>query len=100
VTDFTGDEPLGLLGRHVSPAFERSVRILPTGYAGSVGKFDWSDSLVEVAQGEIELEFTGGERRRFETGDVLWFDGLPIRVLYNGGPGSAVLVAIRRRRRR
>jgi hypothetical protein len=98
VTGSTGDEPLHLLGRRVPPAFALWVRVLPAGSAHPVDQVTWNDALVEVAEGEIELEFTGGERRRFGAGDVLWLEGLPLRVLRNRAPCPAVLVAIRRRR--
>jgi hypothetical protein len=66
VTDSTGDDPLRLLGRRVPPAFELRVCVLPAGYAHPIGPVTWDDTLVEVTKGEIELEFTGGERRRSE----------------------------------
>ena len=98
MTDSTRDEPLRLLDRRVPPGFELWVRVLPAGYAHPVDQVAWNDTLVEVADGEIELEFIGGERRRFGASDVLWLEGLPLRRLCNRTPCAAVLVAIRRRR--
>ena len=87
MTASAGDEPLRLLGRRVSPAFERQVRVVPAGSAGRVDQASWEDALVEVAEGEIELEFISGARRRFQAGDVLWLDGLPLHLLRNRIPG-------------
>jgi hypothetical protein len=95
----SGDEPLRLLARRVPPAFERQVRVLPAACAMSVDQTAWEDALVEVAQGEIELEFISGALRRFGAGDVLFLDGLPLRRLRNRSRSPAVLVAIRRRPR-
>jgi hypothetical protein len=99
VTGFTDGARVGLVGRKLPPAFELRVRVLPVGCAEPVDTADWDDSLVEVARGEIELEFVDGKRPRFRDGDVLWLDGLPVRFMRNCGPVSAVLVAIRRRSR-
>jgi len=99
VTRFTNGERLGLLSRHLPAAFELRVRVLPAGSAHPVDAASWSDALVEVAQGELELELVDGERLRFRDGDVLWLEGLRVRLLRSCGPRSAVLVAIRRRPR-
>jgi hypothetical protein len=99
VKGLAGDGPLCLLGRRVAPAFELRVRVVPPGRADRVDNATWRDALVEVARGQLEVEFASGERRRFEAGEVLWLDGLPSRLLRNCGLGSAVLVAIRRRPR-
>lgn len=99
MTGFAEHEPLRLLGTRVAPAFERHVRVLPAGYAQPVDATHWTDALVDVAQGEIELELTCGDLHRFRAGDVLWLDGLPLRLLRNRGSGTAVLVAVRRRPR-
>jgi hypothetical protein len=93
------DEPLRLLTRRLDPAFERRVHVLPPGCTRPVDQASWSGALAEVARGEVELTFTGGGSERFGAGEVLWFDGLPLRALRNPGRRTAVLVAIRRRRR-
>ena len=58
---------------------------------------EWADALVLVARGEIELECLGGTTRRFTSGDLVWFAGLPLRALHNRGREPALLVAISRR---
>ena len=59
---------------------------------------EWSGALVVVEHGRIELEATGGSRRMFERGAVLWLAGVPLRAVHNHGPERAVMVAFTRRR--
>jgi quercetin dioxygenase-like cupin family protein len=56
----------------------------------------WHDALVFVTDGEIEVECTAGERRRFSSGAILCLAPLSVRWLRNTGPVPARLVAIRR----
>ena len=58
---------------------------------------EWSDALVVVRRGEIELECLGGTTRRFTSGNLVWLAGLPLRALHNRGREPALLVAISRR---
>jgi quercetin dioxygenase-like cupin family protein len=57
---------------------------------------DWHDALVVVRSGTVEVEFLAGSLRRFDRGDILWLDGLPVRSLRNRGSSSCVLVAVSR----
>ena len=59
---------------------------------------EWSDAVVVVARGWIELEGLSGARRTFERGTVLWLVGLPLRALHNHGREPAVMVAFTRQR--
>jgi hypothetical protein len=77
------------------PGFElRAVTIGP-GCERSYDETEWRDAVVFVWRGEIELESLTGVRCRFERGDVLWLDGLPLRALH-GGRGPTLLVAVSR----
>jgi hypothetical protein len=58
---------------------------------------EWSDAIVAVTCGEIELEFLSGARHRFGRGDLLWLAGLPLRALHNPGRDPARLIAVSRR---
>jgi len=58
----------------------------------------WRDVIVFLEIGEVELECSAGERRRFATGAVLCLVP-PVRVLRNCGDDSARLIAISRRTR-
>jgi hypothetical protein len=60
---------------------------------------EWRDVLVVVARGEIELESTSGDSRRFGRGSVLCLVGLSLRALRSRGTEPAVLVAVSRRSR-
>jgi hypothetical protein len=58
----------------------------------------WRDAIVFLETGEVELECSAGERRRFAPGAV--FCLVPtVRVLRNCGDDSARLIAISRRAR-
>jgi hypothetical protein len=82
------DSPLG---------FEvRAVGVEPGGHR-IYHEAEWSDALVVVSCGEIELECLGGTRHRFGRGDLLWLAGLPLRALHNPGREPALLVAVSRR---
>ena len=78
-------------------AFEvRRVAVAPGG-SRAYDQADWSDALVVVERGRIELEGLSGARRTFERGAALWLAGVPLRALHNRGREPAVLVAITRR---
>jgi hypothetical protein len=57
---------------------------------------EWTDALVIVERGVIELCGAGGTRRRFARGDLLWLSGVPLRALHNPGGEPAVLLAVAR----
>jgi hypothetical protein len=81
------DDPLG---------FEvRAVGVEPGGHR-IYHRAEWSDALVLVRRGEIELECLNGTRHRFGCGDLLWLTGLPLRALHNPGPEPVLLVAVAR----
>ena len=87
----------GFLGRQLPPAFELEVVAVAPGSSRAYDEGEWSDALVVVGSGEIELESRGGARARFLCGDVLWLDGLPLRALHNPRSEPAQLVAVRSR---
>jgi hypothetical protein len=58
----------------------------------------WRDTLVEVDDGQLDLELRSGAYRRFGVGALLWLDGLGLRALHNRGQQIAVLVAVSRTR--
>lgn len=80
----------------VPPGFEcRAVTVEPGGdriYHDA----EWSDALVLIARGEIELEWRDGRRHRLGSGDLCWLAGLPLRRIHNHGAEAAQLVAISR----
>jgi hypothetical protein len=74
----------------------RAVAVEPGGVR-IYNEAEWRDAIVVVGSGEIELEALGGNRQRFQCGDVLCLFGLPLRLLHNRGTEPAVLVAVSRR---
>jgi quercetin dioxygenase-like cupin family protein len=83
------DPPLG---------FEvRAVEIEPGGHR-IYHAAEWSDALVVVGRGEIELECLSGTTHRLRRGDLLWLTGLPVRALHNRGYEPTLLVAVSRER--
>jgi hypothetical protein len=73
----------------------RAVGVEPGGHR-IYHRGEWSDALVLVRRGQIELECLSGTRHRFGRGDLLWLAGLPLRALHNPGPEAALLVAVAR----
>jgi hypothetical protein len=76
--------------------FDRRLVALGPGQERGVEEREWRDRLVVVEAGEIELECRGGARVRFVRGDVLFVDGLSVRMLRNPGRTSAVLGTVER----
>ncbi|MGH9137739.1 MAG: hypothetical protein ACRD0G_11915 [Acidimicrobiales bacterium] len=99
MSDDRGDAALSFLGRPLPAAFERVVVTIEPGASRAYDEDEWRDAIVVVELGDIDLECTQGGRRRFTAGNVLWFDGLPVRAVHNPGADAAVVVAIRRARR-
>jgi quercetin dioxygenase-like cupin family protein len=93
-----GCDRISFLEGPISMGFKvREVTVAPGGVHSYI-ESEWTDALVAVERGEIEVECSGGSRRRFYSGDMLWLAGLPIRRLHNPGREPAVLAAVSRRR--
>lgn len=90
------DEALSLHDREVSSRFVRRVVIIRPFGARPFVATEWCDAIVEVAAGVVEVEGVCGARRRFVTGDLLWFQRVALVALRNPGPEPTVLVAIAR----
>jgi hypothetical protein len=76
--------------------FEVRVVAVAPGRTRAYDEAEWTDALVIVEHGRIELEGLGGSRRTFERGAVLWLVGLPLRALHNHGHEPALMVAVTR----
>jgi hypothetical protein len=76
--------------------FQTNEVVLAPGASRECESEVWRDALVLVKSGSIVLETRSGVRRTFTAGDVLWFTGIPLRLLMNAGPKPAVLEASRR----
>ncbi len=80
-------------------SFQRRVVTIGAGRSHSCVDEEWTDALVIVATGTIEVECSRGGRRRFEPGTVLWLAGLEVHLIHSVGDDDATLVAVSRRRR-
>jgi len=93
--------PIGGVARALArvplpPAFDRLRVKLSPGDARLTEAAEWSDCLVMVERGTVEVECEGGSHRSFAAGDLLALECLPVRALRNRGPGEAWLLAVRR----
>ena len=73
----------------------RTVRMDP-GDSLPYEEADWRDALVTVESGELELVMACGRSCFFQSGDLLWLQGLPLASLRNRGDEPTVLVAASR----
>lgn len=78
------------------PAFDRLRVTLGPGAARLTAATEWTDYLVLVEHGSVEVECIGGTRRTFAAGDMLALECLPVRALRNRGSDEARLLAVRR----
>jgi hypothetical protein len=95
--DSDDDAPLVLTGR-LWPTFAARTVVLTPGSALPFAEADWSDALIVIESGELEVETLSGLRRQFGTGEILWFAGLDLRVLRSCGTEPTVLKAVSRGR--
>jgi glyoxylate utilization-related uncharacterized protein len=90
-------EQLTFLGRPVGPSFRAHVVTIAPGGVRPYDEGEWRDALVVVECGSVAVQYACGART-FATGDMLWLAGAGVLALRNEGPGSAILVAVSRRR--
>jgi hypothetical protein len=89
-------DPLSLLGRRLPASVELRLVTIPPGGRRAYDPAEWSDALVVVERGELELDPESGAPLRFRRGAVLWLAGLPLRRLANRGSVPVVLAAVSR----
>ncbi|GAA3234297.1 hypothetical protein GCM10017691_30740 [Pseudonocardia petroleophila] len=78
-------------------AFRRRTVVVEPGDSRPYDSAEWSDELVVVEQGRLDLECRAGGVRSFPTGAVICLDHLGLRTLHNRGTDPTVLVAVSRR---
>ena len=76
--------------------FRKRVIELTTNDELRIDAAAWWDAIVFLEAGEVELECSAGERRRFAPGAVLCLVP-PVQALRNCGGDSARLIVISRR---
>ena len=86
-------------GRRVSGRLVRVV-ILEPGDALELHPADWSDVLVVVERGRLQVECHDGVRATFETGAVLVLTMPELRRVHSVGGEALILSAVSRRRDR
>src|SRR6478752_1162467 len=82
------------IARTVRPTFGRRVVAVPPGEAMPFDPHTWEDAIVFVLAGEVDVQCSSGAGHRFQQGDILWFTGLSVRSLRNGGSVPVRLLAI------
>ena len=88
---------LRLLEKPTLHGFAVRIVVIPGGDQLPFDDCQWRDCLVEVECGDIVLRLRDGRTLSCTAGDVLTFEGLPIRALQNPHGECAALVAISRR---
>ena len=78
------------------PAFEGWRLVLKPGEERLTDAAEWSDAIVLIERGVIEVHCRAGGWRAFRAGDILALSCLPLRAIRNPADKSAKLVAVRR----
>ena len=84
----------------IPPTFDRWRIAIPPGAALVTKAGEWTDCLVLVESGRIEVAGVAGSRGPFAAGDLLALAWLNVCGLHNPGPDEARLLAIRPLRKR
>ena len=77
--------------------FRRHTVTIRCGAGLDYAAFDWTDALVLIREGAVDIEGVSGRRYRFERDAILHLTDLPIRAVHNVGSSPAVITAITRR---
>jgi hypothetical protein len=78
------------------PAFERWQVAIEPGEERTTNAAEWSDAVVLVQLGVVEVHCRAGAWRTFRAGDILALSCLPVIAVRNAGEVPATLVAVRR----
>jgi hypothetical protein len=89
-------EVLSFLGDRWHPERRVRILILEPGDAVDVQAADWSDALVVVERGCLQIECDSGARAVFEPGAVLALTLLELRRLRSVGTTALVVSAVSR----
>jgi hypothetical protein len=88
--------PVSFAAGDLPAGFELRRIVLEPGAERSIPVSEWTDALVVVEAGEIEVETLLGAGATFLAGDVLCLEPIPPRTLRNHGSTPAVLSLVRR----
>jgi quercetin dioxygenase-like cupin family protein len=90
-------DPLSFLGDRHHPGHRVRTVILGPGDSLDVHPADWSDVLVVVERGRLQVECDSGTRAAFDPGAVLVLAIPELRRLHSVGRTALVLSAVSRR---
>jgi hypothetical protein len=76
--------------------FERRLVRLEPGSELLYRESEWSDELVIVVCGTLELEGRTGRRWTFQKGSIIWLQELPLRAIHNPTGATTILMAVSR----
>ena len=96
--DHAEHEPLNLRVVRIPPWLTRREVRIDAGTALRAEDEAWTDEIVALEQGAIDVVGRCGRVVHFEAGAVLTFAGVPFAEVRCTGDVPAVLVAIRRQR--
>lgn len=89
-------EPVSFVGRRTPPGRRVRTVVIPPGDVLDYVPGEWTDALVVVEEGLLEVECSSGARARFGSGAVLTFAAVQPRRLLNPGATPLVLSALTR----
>jgi hypothetical protein len=89
----------GIAAAQPGMGFERWTVIVPAAGERPTSAQEWTDAIVVVERGVIEVVCRGGACRTFGAGSYLCLSWLPVVGLRNPGPEDTTLAAYRRARR-
>jgi quercetin dioxygenase-like cupin family protein len=85
------------LSRAAPSSFSRRHVELPPGDCLDHDQDFWQEAIVFLTAGELDVEYSSGERHCFRAGDIFTLARLPIHRVRNGGAAPTRLLAIWRR---
>ncbi|UXX91188.1 hypothetical protein N7U49_00310 [Streptomyces sp. AD2-2] len=89
-------EPVSFVGRRTRPGHRVRTVVIRPGEALDYVSEEWTDALVVVEEGLLEVECSSGARARFGSGAVLTFAAVQPRRLLNPGATPLILSALTR----
>ena len=90
------DRSVSFMGRSMPPGVSMRVVSIAAGAELPFDSSEWSDSLVVVEAGDVELECIRGICRSFATGSVLFLGGGDLRLARNAGEETVLLSVVAR----
>jgi hypothetical protein len=89
-------EPPGRLMTMGRNGFERRLVRLEPESELLYRESEWTDELVIVVCGTLELEGRSGRRWTFRKGSIIWLQELPLRAIHNPTGATTILMAVSR----